>query len=306
MLPAQPDRQLCRIALAAAHIPAAAYADGADIERVLAAFQYQCCAAALLHRAIAVHPVLGELHVRLQLRPAMGPGPAAFDLGDGDIRILAAVQRLCQQRHFTRGARAVITARHAAANRKPVVPLALRIQSIGVATQACTRLAIVQPRIQPLAARRGTQHHMLAELPIDAGHQCIAVGADLVTVAITVLLEHLAATRQPCRSTLATHRRQLAAKTLADALFQVVVVQQHCTAGCMHFTGELVERVARGGGVVGQQRVVQAQRRAGLRQAVQRRCHAQLVAGLRSRDEGRCLLHIDLQLRGIRCVDRAQ
>src|SRR6185437_8037498 len=41
MLPAQPDRQLCRIALAAAHIPAAAYADGADIERVLAALQHQ-------------------------------------------------------------------------------------------------------------------------------------------------------------------------------------------------------------------------------------------------------------------------
>ncbi len=305
VLPAEADGQLRREALAAAHVPTAAHAHGADIKRVLAAFQHQCRAAALLHRTIAVDPVLGELHIGLQLGPAVGPCPAAFHLGDGHIGILAAVQGLAQQRHFTRGARAVVTARHAASHREAVVPLSLCIQAERVATQAGPRAAIIQPRIQPFVAGRCTQHHMLAQLPVDTGHQRIAIGADLIAIAVAILPEHLAAAGQPGRSALAPHGRQFAAQALADALLQVVVIQQHRAAGRVHFTGELVERAARSAGVIHQHRVVQAQGRATLRQAVQRRGGVVLVARVGHGGERCGLRHVDLQVRRVRGIHRS-
>ncbi|KAG0938425.1 hypothetical protein G6F31_015455 [Rhizopus arrhizus] len=208
------------------------------------------------------------------------------------------------QRHLTGGARAVITARHAAAHREAVVPLALCVQAEGGTAQAGPRVAIVQACIQSLAACGRAQHHVLTQLPVHAGHHRIAVGTDLVAVAIAILLEHLAAAGQPRRSALTSHGGQLAAQALADALFQVVVIQQHRTAGRMHFAGQLVECAARSAGVVHQQRVVQAQRRTALRQAVQRRSRVVLVARLCHGGERCGLRHIDLQVRGVRGVDR--
>ncbi|KAG1473477.1 hypothetical protein G6F54_014368 [Rhizopus delemar] len=67
----------------------------------------------------------------------------------------------------------------------------------------------------------------------------------------------------------------------------------------MHFAGQLVECAARSAGVVHQQRVVQAQRRTALRQAVQRRSRVVLVARLCHGGERCGLRHIDLQADGV-------
>ncbi|KAG1388923.1 hypothetical protein G6F60_013532 [Rhizopus arrhizus] len=178
VLPPPADGQLCRETLAAAHVPAAPHAHRADIERVLAAFQHQRSAAALLRRTSAVDPVLGELHVRLQLGPAVGPGPAALHLGDGHIRILAAVQGLAQHRHLTGGARAVLTARHAAAHREAVVPLALRVSSRSLPAAApsttCSPSCQSPPAITALRLERISSPlpspSCLNTLPLPASH----------------------------------------------------------------------------------------------------------------------------------------